>query len=52
MLNLSQLILTNIRAAQALAANGAKVYITSRRMEALENAAKTHEPAEGGEIIP
>jgi len=41
-----------LMAAQALAANGAKVYITSRRMEALDNAAKTHEPANGGEIIP
>ncbi|KAL9578764.1 MAG: hypothetical protein Q9203_006971 [Teloschistes exilis] len=32
---------------------GAKVYITGRRMEALENAAKTHSPGEsGGSIIP
>lgn len=37
---------------QALAANGAKVYITGRRMEALENAVKTHNPEEGGQIIP
>ncbi|KAI9815002.1 MAG: hypothetical protein M1827_002845 [Pycnora praestabilis] len=37
---------------QALAANGAKVYITGRRMEALENAAKTHSPEGGGAIIP
>jgi len=37
---------------QALAANGAKVYITGRRMEALENAAKNHNPNEGGKIIP
>ncbi|KAH8162911.1 hypothetical protein CIB48_g5323 [Xylaria polymorpha] len=32
-------------ATQALAANGAKVYITGRRMEALEKAAKAHQPA-------
>lgn len=40
--------------AQALAANGAKVYITSRRMEALETAAKHHSPPaeSGGAIIP
>ena len=41
---------------QALAANGAKVYITGRRPQALENAAKTHSPeqqkATGGQIIP
>lgn len=41
-----------LMAAQALAANGAKVYITGRRVEALENAAKSHNPKEGGEIIP
>ncbi|TVY56533.1 Short-chain dehydrogenase/reductase SAT3 [Lachnellula cervina] len=41
-----------LMATQALAANGAKVYITGRRMEALENAAKTHSPAQGGSIIP
>ncbi|EMC97527.1 hypothetical protein BAUCODRAFT_68069 [Baudoinia panamericana UAMH 10762] len=46
-----------LMASQALAANGAKVYITGRRMEALENAAKSHHPAEGsdvkgGQIIP
>ena len=40
------------RATQALAANGARVYITGRRMGALENAAKTHSPDQGGEIIP
>lgn len=40
------------RAAQTLAANGAKVYITGRRMEALENAAKQHSPTSGGLIIP
>ncbi|KAI9738463.1 MAG: hypothetical protein M1818_005360 [Claussenomyces sp. TS43310] len=41
-----------LMATQALAANGARVYITGRRMEALENAAKSHSPAHGGEIIP
>ncbi|CZR60432.1 related to tropinone reductase [Phialocephala subalpina] len=41
-----------LMATQALAANGAKVYITSRRKEALENAAKSHEPSQGGEIVP
>ena len=42
-----------LMAAQALSANGAKVYITGRRVEALENAAKTHHPNEkGGSIIP
>ena len=37
---------------QALAANGATVYITGRRMEVLENAAKSHDPEGGGQIIP
>jgi NAD(P)-dependent dehydrogenase (short-subunit alcohol dehydrogenase family) len=39
---------------QALAANGAKVYITGRRTEALENAAKSHNPEfnGSGSIIP
>lgn len=42
-----------LMASQALAANGAKVYITGRRMEALENAAKTHDPkSSSGQIIP
>ncbi|KAI3331349.1 hypothetical protein F4824DRAFT_293722 [Ustulina deusta] len=42
-----------LMATQALAANGAKVYITGRRMEALENAAREHQPASGeGQIIP
>lgn len=45
-------VLTQSRATQALAANGAKVYITGRRMDVLENAAKTHTPHKGGEIIP
>ena len=31
---------------------GARVYITGRRMEVLEQAAKTHSPEGGGEIIP
>ncbi|KAK4496815.1 hypothetical protein PRZ48_012799 [Zasmidium cellare] len=44
-----------LMATQALAANGAKVYITGRRAEALENAAKHHSPEQdrtGGQIIP
>ncbi|TVY38489.1 Short-chain dehydrogenase/reductase, partial [Lachnellula subtilissima] len=41
-----------LMASQSLAANGAKVYITGRRIEALENAANTHSPAQGGSIIP
>ena len=31
---------------------GAKVYITGRRMEVLENAAKSHSPEGGGQILP
>ncbi|KAF2266749.1 short chain dehydrogenase/reductase-like protein family [Lojkania enalia] len=41
-----------LMAAQALAANQAKVYITGRRKEALEKAAQSHNPGEGGKIIP
>lgn len=46
-----------LMATQALAANGAKVYITGRRMEVLENAAKEHSPDSSqtnlnGQIIP
>ena len=39
---------------QALVANGAKVYITGRRTEALEKAAKSHDPDHdgSGSIIP
>jgi len=42
-------------AAQALSANGAKVYITGRRVEALETAAQQHSPnsdQSSGSIVP
>lgn len=35
---------------QALVSNGAKVYITGRRQEALDNVAKNY--SEGGKIVP
>ena len=44
-----------LMATQALAANGAKVYITGRRAEALDNAAAAHNPSAStgsGQIIP
>lgn len=44
-----------LMATQALSANGAKVYITGRRTEVLEKAAKTHDPQHQGlpgSIIP
>ena len=43
-----------LMASQALAANGAKVYIVGRRKEALDNAASKHDPnaSHGGRIIP
>ncbi|KAK4610673.1 Short-chain dehydrogenase/reductase VdtF [Fulvia fulva] len=44
-----------LMAAQALSANGAKVYITGRRTDALEKAASEHTPDQehtGGQIIP
>jgi NAD(P)-dependent dehydrogenase (short-subunit alcohol dehydrogenase family) len=44
-------------AAQALAANGAKVYITGRRKEVIENSASVHGSekalgSSGGSIVP
>ena len=46
-----------LMATQTLSANGAKVYITGRRMEVLDNAKETHHPDKQeadlhGEIIP
>ncbi|OAA74097.1 short chain dehydrogenase/reductase family [Cordyceps fumosorosea ARSEF 2679] len=41
-----------LMAAQALAANGAKVYICGRTREKLENAAQTHGSEAPGQIIP
>jgi NAD(P)-dependent dehydrogenase (short-subunit alcohol dehydrogenase family) len=42
-----------LMAAQTLAANGAKVYITGRREEALEKASQWHDPEGGhGQIVP
>ncbi|CUA76041.1 hypothetical protein RSOLAG22IIIB_02048 [Rhizoctonia solani] len=38
--------------ARALAANGAKVYVSSRRNEVIESTADEHGPQTGGEIIP
>jgi hypothetical protein len=52
LLPISQHNAERYRAAQALAANGAKVYITGRRMDALENAVKTHNPKGEGQIVP
>ncbi|OAR00732.1 hypothetical protein LLEC1_00216 [Akanthomyces lecanii] len=41
-----------LMAAQALAANGAKVYIAGRTREKLENASDTHGEQASGQIIP
>ncbi|KAK2007913.1 short chain dehydrogenase [Colletotrichum eremochloae] len=41
-----------LMATQALAANGARVYITSRNQEKLDNAAETYGKNAAGEIIP
>ncbi|KAF2086105.1 NAD(P)-binding protein [Saccharata proteae CBS 121410] len=41
-----------LMAAQALASNGAKVYITGRRWDALERASHFHGPSAEGQIIP
>jgi len=39
-------------AAQAMAANGAKVYITGHRAEALDRASKWHDPNGRGKLVP
>ncbi|GAA5976621.1 hypothetical protein JCM11641_005643, partial [Rhodosporidiobolus odoratus] len=40
-----------LMATQALAANGARVYITGRRQEVLDNVVKTYGPGVEGQII-
>jgi len=41
-----------LMAAQGLAANGARVYITGRREDALKNASNWHDPQGKGKILP